>query len=359
MSHFEERLERDLEKIRGEVAAVAEKVETAVRHARDALLTHNKPLANETILGDLPINRAIRNIDRLCYRFIALYLPSAGHLRYISTVLRLDIALERIGDYAVTICREVNQLRRPPTGIMRREIERLADEALEIYRQAMRAFNERNADLARATIPLAAQARRSFGVAYADLVEEGKRHAYECDELLMILIILNRISRINDQAKNICEDTVFAVTGESKQPKVYRIAFLEDEDRFLGPMAVAVARKTYPNSGRYTSAGLHPAPALEPDFVAWMEAHGYDVTEARPRPIDWPPEDWETFHVVISLDGPVERYLDPPPFNTAVLEWRIDLEGAATPEERFERALRQIAAHVSALMETMRGEDAD
>ncbi len=359
MSHFEERLERDLEKIRGEVAAVAANVETAVRNAREALLTLDKPLANETILGDLPINRAVRRIDRLCYRFIALYLPSAGHLRFISTVLRLNIALERVGDYAVTICREVNQLTRPPTGVMRREIERLADEALEMYRQAMRAFNEQNADLARATIPLAAQARRSFGVAYADLVEEGERHAYACDEMLMILIILNRISRINDQAKNICEDTVFAVTGESKQPKVYRIAFLEDEDRFLSQMAVAIARKSFPGSGSYTSAGRHPAPALDPDFIAWMEARGYDMTDARPTPIDWPPEDWETFHVVVSLDGPVARYLDPPPFNTAVLEWQIDTSGAADPKERFERAYRQIASRVSALMETMRGEDAD
>ena len=358
MSHYEERLERDLTRIRNELAAVTEKIEAAVRNAREALLSLNRPLANETILGDLPINRAIRHIDRLCYRFIALYLPSAGHLRYISTVLRTNIALERIGDYAVTICREVNQLKRPPTGIMRREIDRLADEALEMYRQATTAFLDQNADLARATIPLAAQARRSFNVAYADLVEEGERHAYACNEMLIILIILNRISRINEQAKNICEDTVFSVTGEGKQPKIYRIAFLEDQDNFLGPMAVAIARKAFPQSARFTSAGPNPAPALDPEFVAWMEARGFNLQDLHPTPIDWPPEDWEQFHVVISLDGPVSRYLDPPPFNTAVLEWNIETGDSPDPNVRYEHAFQQLTTYVRDLMETMRGEEA-
>jgi len=94
---YEERLQRDLNKIRTSVAEVSEKVEHALRQAIKALLTRDRQLANETILGDLPINRAIRHIDRLCHFFVARHLPSAGHLRFVSAVLRMNIAIERLG----------------------------------------------------------------------------------------------------------------------------------------------------------------------------------------------------------------------------------------------------------------------
>ena len=68
-----------------------------------ALLTRDRELAAEVILGDLPINREVRAIDALCHAFVARHLPSAGHLRFVSSVLRLNVELERIGDYAVTI----------------------------------------------------------------------------------------------------------------------------------------------------------------------------------------------------------------------------------------------------------------
>ena len=50
---------------------------------------------------------------------LARHLPSAGHLRFVSSVLRIDLELERIGHYAATICREALQLeQRPPQPLL-------------------------------------------------------------------------------------------------------------------------------------------------------------------------------------------------------------------------------------------------
>ena len=164
MSLYEARLERDLKQIQAAINEVASQVDTALQNARKAVLLLDKELAYQTILADHPINRASRNIDRLCHRFIALHLPSAGHLRYISSVLRLNLGLERVGDYAVTMGREVVQLSKPLEGIVRREVERIADDSIQMYRQAVLAYKEQNVDLARGTMGSSQQLRRAFKV---------------------------------------------------------------------------------------------------------------------------------------------------------------------------------------------------
>jgi len=96
MSHLEERLEHDLTEIRDNIAIMGANVEQALDNAFNALKRANDKLAFKTILSDLPINRHMRKIDRLCHAFIAVHLPSAGHLRLISSVIRANIILERI-----------------------------------------------------------------------------------------------------------------------------------------------------------------------------------------------------------------------------------------------------------------------
>ena len=61
----------------------------------------------------------------------------------------------------------------------------------------------------------------------ADLVREGERRSRPLKELFALLIILHRMERVADQAKNICEETIFAATGETKPPKTYNILFVD------------------------------------------------------------------------------------------------------------------------------------
>lgn len=363
MSHiYEERLENDLTQIRTRVAELAASVEEAVQHAVQAVLRLDRPLANTLILGDLPINRASRALDRQCHYFIARHLPSAGHLRYISSVLRVNIALERIGDYAVTLAREAKTLSQPLDADVRRDLELLADEALAMLHQALQAFDERNADLARGTMGYAYQVDHTFSGTFDLLIRKGEEQTRPLIDLFAALIIFNRLERVSDLAKNICEETIFAVTGETKPPKKYRILFLEEADDCRSQLAVAMARKAFPESGTYTSAGLQPAEAVNPACVRFMEAHGLALSDARPRRFDSIPEDWKANHVVVSLQGPVDRYLGDVPFHTVALQWDVPEPPAdgGTPEGQaaYEALYRDLSARITDLIETLHGEEA-
>lgn len=360
---YEQRLQEDLNHIRDGVAAVSSQVETAVNQAVKAILHQDKPLANLTILGDLPINRAIRVLDRRCHYFIARHLPSAGHLRFISSVMRVNIALERIGDYAATIAREAKTLNQPLGKEIQAAIAKMADEALSMLHQAVEAFNERNADLAHATKGFAYQLDHSFANAFNLLTHKGEADVYSTVNLFGILIVFNRLERISDQAKNICEETIFAVTGESKPPKMYRILFLDETDDCRTQMAVGIAKKLFPVHGEYTSAGRE-AGHNRPACAQFMMDLGLDLSDPTPKVFSTIPEDWKEKHVIVSLSGAVDEYMEQVPFHAIALQWddiptpppaEADSQSA---REQYEVLYQHLALHIQNLMDMLHGEEA-
>lgn len=357
MSHYEQRLEHDLEQIRAGIADMAGKVQKGIRDAVHAFQTGDSQLAAATILADHSVNRAMREIDRLCHAFIAVHLPSGSHLRLLSSAIRANIALERIGDYAVTIARASGQLSAPPEGQMGRELDRIANEASVMLEQAIEAFNTLNSEQARTTMVLEQEMEYDLESVYSALTANPDREKVR--ELLVVFVVLTHLKRVADQAKNLCEETVFAVTGESKAPKVYNILFLDEDNSCLAKMAELVARKTHPGSGSYSSSGRNPAAALDPGMVRFLEDHGFDLSDDGPAPIDLTPQELVDKHVIVSLQGPVKGYFPQLPFHTTALEWDVGpVPGSGGQGEQWESLYRDIASRVRDLMETLRGPNA-
>ena len=362
MSHYQERLEMDLAKIRAEVADVGHKVGKAVHDAVHALLTHNRELANETALGDHPINRQVRRLDQACHAFVARHLPSAGHLRFISSVLRLNVELERVGDYAVNIARQTTVVKGEISATVARDVELLSSQAGGMLEQALKAFLESNAELARGTKGLADQADATFAKVWRDLLEAGTNGTHPLRDLFAFLGVFERLSRVSDQAKNICEETIFSATGETKKPKVYDVLFVDEKDDCATQMAVAYARKAFPGSGRYSSAGFAPAAALDPRCAAFLDANGYGVEDLEPALWEETGEELAAHHVIVSFAGDIAERVEIP-FHTIFLEWEVSSPPEDADDARAAELLagkhREIGQRVRELMETLRGEGAD
>jgi len=354
MSHYEERLEHDLGDLRERVLAVGAEVGEALRSAERAVLLGDRALASRTILGDNRINRQIRDVDARCHAFVARHLPSAGHLRFVSSVLRIDLELERIGDYAATICREALQLRSPPPEPLHSDFEMMAAHGRTMLARALEAFRAGSADLARATLALAQPQRALVRRLFGDLLREGESAARPLHEIFALLIVLHRLERVADQAKNICEETIFAATGETKAPKTFSILFIDERNDRASQLAEAWARKYYPRSGRYTSAGWRPADRLADELVAFVEQHGLDFAGTHPKALGELREPLADFDVIVSLEGDARPHIGEIPFHTVLLEW--DAGGRTAP---VDEAARRVAAELHALIELLRGDDAE
>jgi len=353
MSHYEERLERDLAALKARVIAVGAEVEQALRAAERAILGGDRALASRTILGDNRINRRIRDVDAQCHAFVARHLPSAGHLRFVSSVLRIDLELERIGDYAATICRESLQLSQPPPEPLLSDFEVMAVHGRTMLSRALEAFGAGSADMARGTLGLAQPQRALVRKLFQDLLRAAESRSRPLSELFALLIVLHRLERVADQAKNICEETIFAATGETKPAKVFPILFLDAGNDRGSQLAHAWARKHYPQVGHYASAGWAPANRLAPDLVEFVEARGLDFAGTRPMGVGELRDVLADFAVIVSLEGDPRPHLGEVPFHTVVLEW--DVGGRSTP---LDEVAPRIAAELHALVELLRGEDA-
>ena len=360
MAHYEERLQKDLDNIREQVAVLAGYAERAITNSLQAVQTGNEKLAYTTILEDGRINRAHRDLNQRCYRFIALHLPSAGPLRFIEAVVRVNIQLERLGDYAVTMCREAIQMSQPPQGVLARELELISNDATRMLNQAITAFNDSNEDMARTTMNMAADTEQTLDVVYSDLTSEGDRQGIT--DLLAMFVVFNMVKRVSDQAKNICEEALFAISGEYKEDVKHELLFVDEDSSCLGPMAEAVARKMFPNSASYSSASRNPNSGFDPNMVRFMEQHGMDMDSIRPQKLDSSHKSISKYFVVISLQGPINSYISELPFHTSALDWDVGPTLAGLGEKevnaRLEELYREIVVHVRDLIETISGKEA-
>lgn len=357
MSRYEARLQQDLNEINGQMSTLCDGVQESLERAVEVIFSGNEEIAYRTILGDEGINRLSREIDRLCHAFVARHLPSAGHLRRMSSTIRVNLQLERVGDYAVTISRESVQLSARPEGAVAHELELVAGEATRMFRQSLEAFKEGNGEVARATIHLADRAEHTMDRMYADLMREKQPNL---KDIVAMFAIYNMLKRVWDQAKNICEETVFAVFGEVKPPKNYKVLFVDEDNSCLGPMAEAIAGKRYSEAARFASGGRSPATQIDPGLAGFMEAHGFDLSQTTPVGFDPSPEKIADYFVVVSLQGPVRGYVPKVPFHTSALTWDVGSPpnglGESETRDRFEELYREIALHVRELVEQLRGE---
>ena len=363
MTHYEQRLEEDLSRIRAEIAAVGEAVEKALRESIHALLAGDNERAYRVVLDDRPINRAVRQIDRRCHAFVARHLPSAGHLRFISATLRLDVELERVGDYAVSIAREAVQLSEPPTATIARDIELIAEQVERILHDSIRAFLDGNPELAKATKASAYQVEQTYENVFNDLIEEGEKRTRPIRDLFALLVVYNRLGRVADQSKNICEDAIFTVTGETKAPKVYKVLFVDGRNACASQIAEAIGRKAFPNSGEFASAGWEPADSIDPVLLGFMERKGHTLERAVVSSLATTVHELNDYYVIVSINGDVRPRLSAVPFHTIFLNWEISpcpesLDGEQA-EQQFEAVYTDLAARIEDLMLTLRGEDAD
>jgi phosphate transport system protein len=360
MKRYEERLARDLQTVRDRVSRMASQVEKAIGNAVQALQQRDHNLGAETILGDHLVNRTMREIDQLCHAFIAVHLPSAGHLRTLSALMRVNLGLERIGDYAVTIARVSEQLSAAPGARMAEELDRIASESLTMLSDAIRAFDALDITAAERTAAQEQEIEYDVDTVYAELMGNPDRESVKnCLALYSVLVHLKRVA---DQAKNLCEETVFAVTGRTKSPKTYNVLFIDEDNSCLSQMAEAIARKNFPGSGNYRSGGRRPAHVLNELMVRFMEDHGYDLSRSETKSLDLSAHDLFEQHVIVSLEGPAKDYFVEIPFHTTRIEWSVGSipRDAADAEigGLYEPIYREIASNVRSLMHMLRGEDA-
>ena len=209
-----ESLDRDEHLIQDAVLRMGSLVEEAIRDASRALQTHDMDLAYQVIKGDAIINEAQRSVTHLISVTIATQSPVARDLRYLLTLDHVMYELERIGDHASSVAKQVLKL--APEAPLKDYIHlpAMAEKGAVLVHGVLRALVDIDAVAAREIAVLDDEIDRLYHETFDEVVELMRADPANVERGTRIIIASHYLERIGDRATNIAEDIVYLVTGD-------------------------------------------------------------------------------------------------------------------------------------------------
>lgn len=191
-----------------------DQVSAAVR----ALLEGDASLAQTVLSRESRLNEFERNVDRDAFELIALHQPVASDLRMAKAVSRITVELERVGDEAKKIAKFAGRLAMgAPTGPVRavaRYLRNMAELTTGMLREAVRALDETDAELARGVAGRDTELDAEFSAALRQLLTLAMQDQRFFSATIDTVFALKGLERIGDHAKNIAEQVLFVTSGE-------------------------------------------------------------------------------------------------------------------------------------------------
>lgn len=196
-----------LESTRLDVVRLGALVGDALRIAVEALERRDTAAGARVVAGDDAIDDLRRKIERSCIELIWRQQPVAGELREIAAMLEIATDLERCGDYAVDIAKHGIKLADVPLRPARVEIDRIADLAHATLLDAMRAYTERDTNLAERVIEQDDEIDLLYKRGVKALQEEMQADPEMVLAGTRMLFVLAQLERVGDRANNIAWHT--------------------------------------------------------------------------------------------------------------------------------------------------------
>ena len=224
--HIASAFDRDLEAVEAQILKMGGLVEDAIRRGAQSLETRDDELAQEVRAGDKAIDALEEQINESAARVIALRAPTAIDLRLILSVIKISANLERIGDYAKNMAKRsgvLNQM--DPVSDSTGAIRRMAGAVESMLKDALDAYIQRDADLARDVIQRDEDVDQMYNALFREFLTfmmENPRNITAC---MHLHFIAKNVERMGDHVTAIAEQVVYLVTGETpdeSRPKADR-----------------------------------------------------------------------------------------------------------------------------------------
>jgi len=358
-SHYEESLNRDLNRIREKVRQMVSLAVRALDDSVEAFLTASRPKAYLVVLRDQHIDELEREIDRLCLEFLVRQQPVASPLRFVYSTIKINQDLERVGDYCESIARNSLKISHLDLHFLHDRYREMAGLATPMLRDAVRAFVEQDVELAKKTMQSENEVDRFRTIINTEAVGYQQQGRIPLEALTPLLTIARRLERVSDQADNICEEVIYTCTGQYSKHKgadVFRVLFVDQRNSCLSQIAEAVGYSLNEPKFLFTSAGISPAP-LDPRTVQFLKNKGFDIARHSSKGLGQVPN-LEFYQVVIAF-GKETRSAIQLPAKSVMLDWNLEdpcgLVSSDEVQAAFDKAYEFVDRHLRDLTQAMLG----
>jgi phosphate transport system protein len=179
--------------------------------SQQALEHADKDLAREVLANEKMVDAFELKINMDCESILALFTPLANDLRFVLAVMRINADLERIGDYARTICKTVKEQDNPfsEQTLSQTKVILMYSLASNMLQTCQNALDQEDMELIRTIFKMdddIDKMNKNASKIIASLIKETPDDA---ENLLELFSIIRKIERMGDQVKSIAEEIVF------------------------------------------------------------------------------------------------------------------------------------------------------
>lgn len=211
-------LDQKIRYLMDQILVLDSMVENATLEAVEALKRRDLDLARYVYQGDLQINAKRFEIENDCIITIATQQPiMAGDLRLLASILEVTSEIERMGDYAKGIAKIAMALGTQPPVKPLIDIPRMAELAVSMLHRATGAFVNRDVEVARQIPGEDDEVDALYNQVYRELVAIMFSDPSTIDRSNYLMWVAHNLERMADRVTNICERTVYTVTGQMRE----------------------------------------------------------------------------------------------------------------------------------------------
>ena len=210
-------LQEELDQLEEALQEEGELVLRALRGCLGALENQDVELADEVIAFDDEVDQQYLGIEEGIQSLLARQTPVAVDLRTVLAVLHVNLHLERMADYCVTVAKLTKLVADAPADpTLLEAFEEMGERAEEMIRVALESFAEREVERAESLVELDELIDRANRRAVKQVIAIGGDD--ERREWGLRMIVVSRcLERIGDHAVDIGEQTAYLLTAEFRE----------------------------------------------------------------------------------------------------------------------------------------------
>ena len=207
--HFDE----ELKSLKERLLIMAGMAERSVGKSVKALVDRDPKMADAVIREDAVINQLEVEIEEMCLNLMTRYQPEAKDLRTVAMVFKIVNDLERVGDQGVNISERTLDLLKEPILKPLIDIPKMAVLAQEMLKDALDAFVNHDAELAREVCRRDDEVDHLNDQVYHELLVYMTQDPKTITRAIDLILIGRHLERVADHATNIAEDVYYLVKG--------------------------------------------------------------------------------------------------------------------------------------------------
>lgn len=192
-------------------------VDKTIENVATALITQDLDLAMQVCENDNEIDQLDIEIEKECMMLLALQQPLAKDLRTIASALKIITDLERMGDNAVNIAEIILEIGKEPFIKPLVDIPKMVEITQEMIKMSLEAFVKEDAELALKAAMMDEEVDRLYEKVVNDILIIIAANKELIKQGTKLMFIGRYLERIADHSTNICERTIFMISGELKE----------------------------------------------------------------------------------------------------------------------------------------------